>query len=494
MKHLRTLIAVLVVLPTPVLHAAAAPAQKPNVVFILADDWGWGDLARHGRTGLKTPNLDRLANEGSDFHQFTVCNPVCSPSRTAIATGQYPARHNIHHALGAPRENAKKGMADWVSPKATLIPRLMKEAGYVTAHFGKWHLSGQGKEMKAPFPTEYGYDEAAVWCGPGPDVFPGTSVSDKAGNSNDPMGAAYLTIAATEHALRFIRAAHGRPFYLNLWIHESHHLVTATENDKAAYPETPEPERTYFAALTRADQQVGKVLDLLDELGVADNTIVIFTSDNGPEDSHPKPDDKFYYSVGDTGGLRGRKRSLYLGGVNVPFLIRWPAQVPAGRVDKTSVISGVDMLPTLCAAAGIPLPAPYQPDGVNVLSAFRGEPFHRAQPLFWDWRFALGSDAVKWPACGMRDGNWGLLLNDKLKRAELYDLATDRFQESNLAAQHPQRVTAMATALREWQHTLPARPNPECVQALPSNPSATRRLPAKGGAAPLRPIRQQTAP
>jgi N-acetylgalactosamine-6-sulfatase len=366
-------------------------------------------------------------------------------------------------------------MADWLSPKATLMPRLMKQAGYTTAHFGKWHLSGEGKDINPPLPTEYGYDEAAVWVGPGPGVFPGTRVADKEGKADNPIGAAYLTIAATEHALKFIRAAQGKPFYLDLWIHETHHLVAATDADKAAYPDTPEPQRTYFAAVTRADKQVGRVLDLLDELGLTKNTIVIFTSDNGPEESRPSPEQKWYFSVGDTGGLRGRKRSLYLGGVNVPFIVRWPGQVPAGRVDKTSVISGVDMLPTLCAAAGIPLPAEYRPDGLNVLPAFRGEPFTRPQPLFWDWRFAVTSQVANWPACGMREGDWGLVMNDELKRAELYDVVTDRFQEHDLAAQHPERAAAMAKAIREWQSTLPARPNPECVQPRISEPAEEKK-------------------
>ena len=479
MRPTLPLLTALLLAPLAELHATDTPkpASKPNIIFILADDWGWGDLAGHGRVGLKTPNLDRLASEGTDFHQFTVCSPVCSPSRTAIVTGQYPAQFSVHHALGGVRENAGNGMADWLSTKATLVPRLMKQAGYTTAHFGKWHLSGQGKDMHPPLPAEYGYDQAAVWSWTVPGftgVFPGTSVADKEGNAHDPIGAAYLTVAATEHALKFIRDAQGKPFFLNLWIHETHHLVASTATDKAAYPDTPEPQRTYFAALTRADKQIGRVLDLLDELDITTNTIVVFTSDNGPENSNAELGQRLYFSVGDTGGLKGRKRSLYLGGVNVPFIVRWPSRVPAGRVDKTSVISGVDMLPTLCSAAGIPLPAEYRPDGLNVLPAFRGEPFSRPQPLFWDWRFAQNSDAVNWPAAAMREGDWGLVMNDKLKRVELYDVVKDRLQEHNLASQYPARALAMAKAIREWQSTLPSKPYPECVQPLASEPTPQR--------------------
>ncbi|MBA4016504.1 MAG: N-acetylgalactosamine 6-sulfate sulfatase (GALNS) [Pirellula sp.] len=433
---------------------------QPNVVFIYADDWGWGDLTCHGHPDLKTPHLDRLAREGTDFHQFTVCNPVCSPSRTAILTGQYPARHRIHEAISDHASNESRGMPDWLDPQVTTLPRLLRQAGYTTGHFGKWHLGGRNDQSEAPKPTAYGYDVSAVWNGAGPDVWTGGSdrnrgVDDQAGESaHDKLHACLMSSAATEHALRFIRAAGAKPFFVNLWLHEAHHLVAATDEDKQAYPNTPEPQRTYYSALTRADGLIGKVLDLLDESGTAQNTIVVFSSDNGPENSHPNPGQKFYYSVGTTGGLKGRKRSLYLGGVNVPFLVRWPAQVPAGRIDKSSVISGVDVLPTLLDAAGIALPKDYRPDGVSVLPALRGEKFVRPQPIFWDWRGTHASE-VTWPELGMRDGDWTLLLTRDGGRIELYDAVHDRGQSLNVASAQPDRVKEMRNALLAWNGTLP---------------------------------------
>ncbi len=432
---------------------ASSALAKPNILFVYADDWGWGDLACHGHPHLLTPNLDRLAREGADFQQFTVGNPVCSPSRTAIVTGQYPARHGVHQHFASAAENAARGMPDWLDPKVTLLPRLLHEAGYATAHYGKWHLSGGGIDG-APLPAAYGYDDAAVWTGPGKSVFEGTPYTKKAGDAHGGESASFLTTAAVEHALRFIRAAGGKPFYINLWLHETHHLVSATEEDKRAYPDTAEPQRTYYAAVTRADKQVGRVLDLLDELKLAENTIVIFSSDNGPENSGSKPGDKFYYSVGDTGGLRGRKRSLYLGGVNVPFLVRWPGVVPAGRVDKTSVITGVDMLPTLLAACELKAPAGYQSDGVNVLSAFKGEAFTRAQLVFWEWRGPHSHEAT-WPTHAVRDGDHVLLHDEKFERVELYNVIADRAQQSNLAAGQPDRVAALRAQLDAWRATLP---------------------------------------
>ncbi|TDU81008.1 N-acetylgalactosamine-6-sulfatase [Prosthecobacter fusiformis] len=450
-------------------------AERPNIVFIYADDWGWGDLACHGHPELKTPNLDRLAKEGTDFQQFVVCNPVCSPSRTAIVTGQYPARHGVHQHFASHEQNAERGMPDWLDPKVTLLPRLMQQAGYKTGHFGKWHLSGGGRDMSPPLPAEYGYDEAAVWTGPGRSVFDDTDMKNQLGRGEERSVACFQTTAATEHALRFIQAAKDQPFYLNLWLHEAHHLVAATEEDKQAYPDTAEPQRTYFASLTRADKQIGRVLALLDELGLTKNTLVIFSSDNGPENSMPDPGQKFYYSVGDTGGLRGRKRSLYMGGVNVPFLVRWPGAVPAGRVDKTSVLAGVDVMPTVLAACGIQAPTDWQSDGTDIIAALKGETFTRPEPLFWEWRGPNVTEA-NWPQLSMRDGFHTLLMSFDAKRIELYDLAHDRKQENNLATAQPERTAKMVQAILAWQKTLPS-PKP------PVAAKTQARKPAKSGSA-----------
>ncbi|WP_395740096.1 sulfatase-like hydrolase/transferase [Prosthecobacter sp.] len=479
MKFLLTWVSVLVQLSAPL---AAEP--RPNILFIYADDWGWGDLACHGHPHLKTPHLDRLAKEGTDFQQFVVCNPVCSPSRTAIVTGRYPARFLVHQHFAGHAENVARGMPDWLDPKVTLLPCLMKDAGYATAHFGKWHLSGGGKDIDAPLPVEYGYDDAAVWTGPGRNVFEGTSVERQAGDAHDKSGASFQTIAAAEHVLRFVRQADEakKPFYINFWLHETHHLVAATDEQKAPYPDTAEPQRTYYSAVTRADAQVGRVLALLDELKLADNTIVIFSSDNGPENSQPRPTDKLYHSVGTTGGLRGRKRSLYMGGVNVPFIVRWPGHVPAGRVDKTSVIAGVDMLPTLLAATGVAAPAGYQSDGLNVLAAFHGEPFTRSQPLFWEWRGPNAQEA-DWPQLAMREGFHTLVMNYDASRTELYDLSKDRAQENNLATAERDRTSAMTDAIRTWQKTLPV-PTPPAQGAMrKKQPAAPPAKPAPNRAA-----------
>src|SRR6186713_3693375 len=174
-----------------------APAGRPNVVFIFADDWGWGDLSGHGHPWLQTPHLDRLAREGTDFHQFNVLNPVCSPSRTAVMTGHFPARYSVHQHFENPTQNHERGMPDWLDARAPTLPRLFQHAGYRTGHFGKWHLTNR-QTPGAPRPEAYGYDEAAVFNGGA--EWPQAGVSETAANS-----------------VAFIKAHRDRPFFLNVW-------------------------------------------------------------------------------------------------------------------------------------------------------------------------------------------------------------------------------------------------------------------------------------
>jgi len=451
-------------------------AAQPNVVFIYADDLGFGDLACHGHPRIQTPNLDRMAKEGTDFWSFTVVNPVCSPSRTGIVTGQFPSRWGVHQHFASHEQNMARNMPDWLDPKAPLLPRVIKEAGYKTAHFGKWHLSG-GNIEGAPLPAAYGYDDAAVWTGPGAHVFDGLKYEFASGeaSAHDTHAASWISVAATDHALRFIREAKGAPFYLNLWLHETHHLVSATEDDKKHYPDVPEPQRTYYAAVSRADRQVGRVLDVLDELGIAKDTLVMFSSDNGPENSHAQPGQKFYHSQGSTGGLRGRKRSLLMGGVNVAFLARWPGVVPAGRVDKETALAAVDVFPTVLAATGVKTPEGYISDGESMLPAFKGEKQARTKPVFWWWQG--GHSGEDWPAFAMREGSHVLILDETKQRAELFDVIANRFQTNNLATAEPERVKRMTTAIEEWFATLPKNVDPALrAKTLPKPAAKTTEI------------------
>jgi len=442
----------------PFASAAEPPsAARPNIVFIYADDMGWGDLACHGTPWLKTPNLDRLARDGIDFHQFNVLSPVCSPSRVAAMTGQFPSRYCIYTAFGSAETNRARGMADWLDPQAPTLPRFLRSVGYHTAHVGKWHM-GSGDLPGAPVMEAYGIDASVVYHGPGPQL----SKGQVAGS-----------------AVKFIQNLRSKqPFFLNVWIPQTHLFLQPSQASMDQFQELDPRRQVYAATVYDADQTVGGVLEALRAAGVEENTIVLFSSDNGPAGSEwqpearpPLPEDGtmekgfgLYYSVGSTGGLRGRKADLYEGGVRTPFLVRWPGKAPAGMVNDTTVFTAVDLLPTLCAAAGMSLPAGYRGDGENLLPALRGEPVRRTTPVFWHFqRGAARGRSEKWASYAMRDGDWKLYVSGDGSRAELHDLATDRGESKDVSRQHPDIVGRMSKTIADWKVTLPDKPNPACV-------------------------------
>ena len=470
-RALTCVVSCFVLLLGVVLAGNAPAAERPNVIFIFADDLGYGDLQCHRddlfrsappqpngnrpsdewRGDVLTPHLDRLAREGTDFQQFMVCSPVCAPSRVAAMTGQFPSRNRVHHVFTNHAENVRRGMPDYLSPSTPLLPKQLKAAGYRTAHFGKWHL-GNGDD--APPPSEYGFDSFKIYSGPGPHVFDGTPYANMHGDAHGEDAASFLSVAATDHATRFIRDHKDSPFYLNLWLHETHAKVTARPQDRVGYEDVPEPYQTYYGAVSRLDAQVGRVLDLLDELDLAANTLVMFSSDNGPENFNTR----LPHSVGSPAGMRGRKRSLMMGGLNVPFLCRWPDVIPAGRVDKQIPLAAVDLMPTILAATAATPPANYESDGENVLAAFRGEPFQRTKTMFWYWIGNHGKD--NWPVLGARRGSFALLRDPAADRTELYDVVSDRFQQQDLSRSRPELARQLLNAIDEWMESLPELPDP----------------------------------
>jgi N-acetylgalactosamine-6-sulfatase len=430
--------------------ARATDAPKPNVIFILADDLGWGDLGCYGHRQIRTPNLDRLARQGTLFTQFYVNGPVCSPSRCAFMTGHYPARHAVHGHFATAAMNQNRGMPNWLDPAVTTLPGLLKKAGYATAHVGKWHLgSGPG----APAPDAYGLDEHRTVNSAGPGW-------------DEPDGSfrAKSTAVFVDEALRFIRSNRGKPFYVNLWTLVPHATLNPTPEQLKPYA-TLGPRgvphkgamQVYYAAVTDLDAQIGRLLAGLDELGVADNTLVVFSSDNGPEDIHIV--NASHSGVGSPGPFRGRKRSLYEGGVRLPFLVRWPKAVPAGRVDDSSVVTAVDVLPTVCALAGVAPPSDWQGDGEDVGDVLRGRSRPRARPILWEWRFNIAGDTLnKSPMLAAREGNWKLLMNPDRSRVELYDIPKDPSELNNLTGANAEVVERLAGKLLAWQRTLPKGP------------------------------------
>lgn len=434
---------------------AVARDARPNIVFLFADDWGWGDLSCHGHESYKTPNLDKLASQGTSFTQFTVASGVCSPSRAAVMTGHYPARHSIHQHFANPAHNKKCGMPDWLDPQAVMLPRLFKAAGYKTAHYGKWHLTNNGCD-DAPIPAEYGYDDSGVFNGYGP----GIPASDA---------------TTYDKTIEFMTQHKDSPFFINVWMHEPHTPHFPKKEFLKDFSHLDEQHKVYAAILAEADHGVGRIMQALDDLGLADNTLLVFSSDNGPEKMGKKSKrDRFnpdgdsvlftYYSAGSSGGLRARKRSLYEGGVRVPFFVRWPGKVPVGTKDDTTVITAVDLLPTFCKAADIELSRGYQPDGENMLDALLGKPIHRSKPILWQWKGPRLGD--NWPRLAIRDGNWKLLMNHDGSRKELYDIPHDRAEQNNLVAAHPELADKLAKQLLAWKKTLPGKPAKHCISKL----------------------------
>ncbi len=428
---------------------------KPNIVFIYADDWGYVDLSCHGSTFCKTPNLDKMADEGIDFQNFAVCSPVCSPSRTAIMTGHFPARHSVHGHFASVESHMRRGMPDWLDPKEVMLPRLLQEAGYTTAHYGKWHLSNT-HVPDGPSPLEYGYDD-----------FDAFNVS-----SRFPQMSADSTMTRT---INFIEKHRDKPFFVNVWIHAAHTPHYPKEKFLEQFPELNEQQKVYAAVIAEADYKIGVLFDKLKELGIDEKTLVIFSSDNGPEstgseknkysdDNSTGPGLGRYFSVGETNGLKGRKRSLFAGGVRTPFIVRWPGVVPSGVVNRTTPIAAVDMLPSFVALAGVTLPEDYRPDGESIVPAMKGKPFNRKSIIYWQWLFANNKTDF-WPSLGVQDGEWRLLVNKDLNRIELYNTNADWAEQKNIAAQNPDKVKELEAELDAWVFTLPKNPPADCFSS-----------------------------
>jgi N-acetylgalactosamine-6-sulfatase len=442
--------------PAEKLFAAAARERKrPNVIFIFGDDWGWGDLGCYGHRDIKTPNLDRLAKEGVLFTQFYVNSAVCSPSKASFMTGHFPARHGIHAHLKKKTElNKERGVVDYLDPKAATITSLLKKAGYVTAHYGKWHL---GWTEDSPEPGAYGIDDYQILVGKGP-TWPFKEAGWRAKSTG----------IFIDKAIEFIEANREKPFYINTWLLDTHTILDPTEEQMQPYAAF-RPGRhagkkykgalqVYYAVATNADKQIGRLLDKLDELGLSENTIVVFSSDNGPEDIHIT--NASHSGVGSAGPFRGRKRSLYEGGVRMPFIIRWPGGgVAAGKVDDTTILSGIDFLPSICKFAGVKLPKDLNPDGEDMTGALLGKGKKRSKPLMWEWRYEVDGDCInKSPILAIRDGEWKLLMNPDRSRVELYNIPKDPMEVDNLAGQYPGIVKRLSAKLLKWRASLPPGP------------------------------------
>jgi N-acetylgalactosamine-6-sulfatase len=343
-------------------------------------------------------------------------------------------------------------MCNWLDPEVPNVARLLQQAGYATAHVGKWHL---GSNSGGPPPEKYGFDFVGTSERGGPN-----------GPADDPLFRARSTALFVDEALQFIEGNKSAPFYLQLWTLVPHATLRPTAEQMQPYENFrpggegfpyPSAAQIYYAAVTDLDTQIGRLIDGLEKLGVTNQTLIFFTSDNGPEDIHVS--NAGHSGIGSAGPFRGRKRSLYEGGVRVPGIVCWPGNVSAGRVDDESVVSGADWLPTVCRLAGAEVPTNHALDGENVSDMMLGESRPRAKPLMWEWRFNIAGDVFHHsPMLAIRDGPWKLLMNPDRSRVELYDIPRDPTQLTNLAEREPEVVERLATSVLAWQQELPPGP------------------------------------
>lgn len=421
--------------------AALSPAEKPNVVLIFTDDQGYGDLGSYGAEGYETPHLDRMAAEGVRFTDFYVPAPVCTPSRAALLTGCYPMRLGLGNRVFFPY--SMRGL----NPSETTLAELLKEAGYATGLIGKWHLGHH-----PPFlPTRQGFDtffgtpysndmnshyyERFDFLSPPLPLMRGEHVVER-----DP-DQRYLTRRYTEEAVRYIHEHKESPFFLYV-AHNMPHVPIYASEDFAGSTE----QGRYGDVIAEIDWSVGEILTALKDAGVAENTLVIFTSDNGPVTGQRRSPDGPYQS-GSAGPLRGRKNQTWEGGMRVPAIMQWPGTIPAGTV-ATALSTSMDILPTIASIIDVPLPDATI-DGKNILpimvGTLPGQSPHEAFYYYRDNRLQA-----------VRSGPWKLHVyrpewEGKAQEPLLYHLGDDVGEKTNVASQHPevvQRLEQLAESAR----------------------------------------------
>jgi len=433
-------------------HSSIA-ADRPNIVFILADDLGYGDLASYGHPYARTPNLDRLAAEGTRFEQFYVAGVTCCPSRTGFMTGQFSARFGRYPA-------------DFGFGNQLTVTEMLRNAGYRTGHFGKWHIGPNARQ------GAYGIDNV--------------NAAD-AGRRGKDKGQRGRDARVFDQAINFIeecRTSHpDQPFYVNVWGHITHFPVNPPQAYAAEFKDVTVDEslfspcmqekfaltrqlggnvsegmRQYLGDIYSLDEDCGRLLAKLDELSLRDKTLVVFSSDQGAAPVNfvgkQKLGAKEKYRVnmlGSSGPLRGAKHTQLEGGVRVPYIVRWPGHIAPSRVDSESVIAAVDWLPTLSSITGsrIGEDAARRLDGEDVSNAYFGAGYARSKPLFWKTSNENARVSV-------RESNWKLHQGRRRREgAQLFDISVDPEERHNVAAAHPNVVRDLENKIAAWNATLP---------------------------------------
>ncbi|MCH1502892.1 MAG: sulfatase-like hydrolase/transferase [Verrucomicrobiales bacterium] len=410
--------------------------EKPNIVVFLVDDMGWGDLACYGNKIIKSPHLDKFATEGVRFTQcYSACG-VCSPSRSSILTGRTPYRNGVWRWIPG-------GHSTHLRESEITLPELLKENGYATCHVGKWHLNGHFNSDQQPQPNDHGYDH---WMATQNNASPDHKNPTNFVRNGKPMGKLEgfsAPLVATE-GVRWLREDHDKekPFLLSVWTHEPHLPIESAEEFMKPYAHIDdEGIRQHHGNITQLDHAFGIVMQGLDDLGLRDNTMVFFTSDNGPEGKIERG-----RTQGSTGGLRGRKRDSHEGGIRVAGMVRWPGQVVPGTVSKVPVI-GSDIFTTVLGIVGIEIPKDRTIDGADIRPAFKGQPVERQVPLFWRTHIAPEKSRA-----AMRIGDWKIVADESLTEFQLYEIEKDWQETIDLATEMPKKLAEMEKTFMEvWR-------------------------------------------
>ena len=424
--------------------------HRPNVVVVLADDLGYGDLACYGHPTIKSPHLDRFASEGIRFTSCYASAANCSPSRTGLMTGRTPYRVGIHNWI------------PFMSPMHVgageiTVATLLRKAGYATCHAGKWHLNGLFNLPGQPQPNDHGFDH---WFSTQNNALPNHRDPYNFVRDGIPAGPqhGYSSEVVAAEAVRWLKEGRNasKPFFLFVCFHEPHEPIATAPRFAGLYDYPDDPSRAnYYGNVTQMDDAFGKVMQAVDDLELRDSTFVLFTSDNGPARTR-------WHNVGSSGPLREFKGHVYEGGIRVPGMIRWPGHVKPGTVCDEPII-GLDLLPTVCATAKVAPPTDRALDGASLLPVLSGEPVRRTAPLFWQFNWAGSA-----PKVAMRVGEWKILAtldrqtlttnditeenNLALKTAELagfelYNLRRDIGETTDLAQREPEKLAELSATL-----------------------------------------------
>lgn len=457
--RLLALVAALVSLAAVAAADDGKPARKPNIVFILTDDLGWTDLGCQGSKYYETPNIDRLAAGGMRFTDGYTCGPNCQPTRAALMTGQYAPRTGVYTVGGTNRFDTSsrplvpvENVTDLATEKIT-IAEALKAAGYATGMFGKWHL-GNGADHH---PSNQGFDEAIVSAGQHFNFNTNPKVEVPEG--------LYLADFLTDKAVDFLERHQKEPFFLYLphfGVHSPHDakpdLIKRFERKPAA---GGHDDPTYAAMIASVDESVGRVMAKLDELKLTENTLVIYSSDNGGVGGYAAAGVTKNKSITDNAPLRGGKGMLYEGGVRVPYIFSWKGVIQPGTVCHEPIIS-VDLFPSLLEVAAAPAPANQPIDGVSYVSLLRsgGKGTLPREAIYWHFPGYLGGGGQdSWrttPAGAIRQGDYKLLEFFEDGRLELYNLKSDLGQRNDLAKSQPEKVTELYEKLGAWRESVGA--------------------------------------